>query len=99
MIADRNASYAKLSRLNFLINSAVAGSGLVLSLSLSLGENKAAGAEAFAPNAFIRIGGDGQVVLTMPFVEMGSGHQPNGSMRRARSTALWSMASTPGHPD
>ena len=25
------------------------------------------------PNAFIRIGGDGQVVLTMPYVEMGQG--------------------------
>jgi isoquinoline 1-oxidoreductase beta subunit len=73
MFVDRNASSAKLSRRNFLINSAVAGGGLVLSLSLSLGENKAAGAEAFVPNAFIRIGGDGQVVLTMPYVEMGQG--------------------------
>ena len=27
----------------------------------------------FAPNAFIRIGSDGQVVLTMPYVEMGQG--------------------------
>ncbi len=27
----------------------------------------------FAPNAFIRIGADGQVVLTMPYVEMGQG--------------------------
>ena len=25
----------------------------------------------FAPNAFIRIGADGQIVLTMPYVEMG----------------------------
>src|SRR5205814_4716846 len=32
----------------------------------------AAGA-AFTPNAFIRIGGDGQIVLTMPYVEMGQG--------------------------
>ena len=28
---------------------------------------------AFAPNAFIRIGSDGQIVLTMPYVEMGQG--------------------------
>ena len=28
---------------------------------------------SFAPNAFIRIGSDGQVVLTMPYVEMGQG--------------------------
>ena len=27
----------------------------------------------FAPNAFIRIGSDGQIVLTMPYVEMGQG--------------------------
>ena len=27
----------------------------------------------FAPNAFIRIGADGQIVLTMPYVEMGQG--------------------------
>ena len=27
----------------------------------------------FAPNAFIRIGRDGQIVLTMPYVEMGQG--------------------------
>ena len=30
-------------------------------------------ADGFAPNAFIRIGGDGQIVLTMPYVEMGQG--------------------------
>ncbi|SDH89927.1 isoquinoline 1-oxidoreductase, beta subunit [Bradyrhizobium sp. Rc2d] len=73
MSVDRNASHAKLSRRNFLINSAIAGSGLLLSVSLPFGENKAAGAEAFMPNAFIRIGSDGQVVLTMPYVEMGQG--------------------------
>src|SRR4029077_19746133 len=28
---------------------------------------------AFTPNAFIRIGSDGQVVMTMPYVEMGQG--------------------------
>jgi isoquinoline 1-oxidoreductase beta subunit len=32
-----------------------------------------AGADGFEPNAFIRIGGDGQIVLTMPYVEMGQG--------------------------
>jgi isoquinoline 1-oxidoreductase beta subunit len=30
-------------------------------------------ADAFVPNAFIRIGSDGQIVLTMPYVEMGQG--------------------------
>src|SRR5216683_3113777 len=34
---------------------------------------EAAGADGFAPNAFIRIAGDGRIVLTMPYVEMGQG--------------------------
>lgn len=67
------ASYADLSRRNFLVNSAVAGGGLILSLSLPFGQGKAVSAESFAPNAFIRIGTDGQVELTMPYVEMGQG--------------------------
>ena len=33
----------------------------------------AANSETFAPNAFIRIGSDGQIVLIMPYVEMGQG--------------------------
>ena len=37
------------------------------------GNREAAKSDSFAPNAFIRIGGDGQVVLTMPYVEMGQG--------------------------
>src|SRR3954468_6762993 len=75
MAFDRSASraYADLSRRNFLINSAVAGSGLVLSLSLPFGQGKAVGNDSFTPNAFIRIGTDGQIVLTMPYVEMGQG--------------------------
>ena len=54
---------------------AAAGGGLLLSLSLPFagGEADAADADGFAPNAFVRIGGDGQVVLTMPYVEMGQG--------------------------
>ena len=35
----------------------------MLSLSLPLGRSEAAQSEGFAPNAFIRIGSDGQVVL------------------------------------
>jgi len=38
---------------------------------LANGQAEAAGADGFALNAFIRIGGDGQVILTMPYVEMG----------------------------
>jgi isoquinoline 1-oxidoreductase subunit beta len=76
MILDRiiaRASDTNLSRRSFLATSAGVGGGLVLSLSLPLGSSEAANSESFAPNAFIRIGSDGQVVLTMPYVEMGQG--------------------------
>ena len=67
------ATETNLSRRNFLVASAAVGGGLMLSLSLPFGQSEAAGSEEFAPNAFIRIDGDGQVVLTMPYVEMGQG--------------------------
>ena len=76
MIPDRSvrgASDANLSRRRFLATGAAVGGGLMLSLSLPLGVSEAANSEAFAPNAFIRIGSDGQIVLTMPYVEMGQG--------------------------
>jgi isoquinoline 1-oxidoreductase subunit beta len=76
MILDRIISHASdttLSRRSFLATGAAAGGGLMLSLSLPLGRSEAATTEVFAPNAFIRIGSDGQVVLTMPYVEMGQG--------------------------
>jgi isoquinoline 1-oxidoreductase subunit beta len=69
------ATASGLSRRNFLQAGAAAGGGLMLSLSLPLpGRDAEAAAEgSFAPNAFIRIAGDGQIVLTMPYVEMGQG--------------------------
>ena len=76
MILDRNASRGfntDLSRRNFLVGSAAAGGGLVLSLSLPVPSSEAAGSDSFAPNAFIRIGSDGEIALTMPYVEMGQG--------------------------
>jgi isoquinoline 1-oxidoreductase beta subunit len=76
MILDHITSGAdetNLSRRSFLATSAAIGGGLVLSLSLPLGRSDAATADEFAPNAFIRIGGDGQVTLIMPYVEMGQG--------------------------
>ncbi len=76
MILDRIASRAaetNLSRRNFLASSAAVGGGLLLSLSLPIGQSEAAGSENFTPNAFIRVGSDGQIVLTMPYVEMGQG--------------------------
>jgi isoquinoline 1-oxidoreductase beta subunit len=68
-------SASTLSRRGFLRASAAAGGGLLLSLNLpaASGEATAAGAETFTPNAFVRIQGDGRIVLTMPYVEMGQG--------------------------
>src|SRR5882724_5540563 len=62
-----------LSRRGFLAASAAVGGGLMLSLSLPLGPGKAAQSREFVPNAFVRIGTDGRVILTMPYVEMGQG--------------------------
>jgi isoquinoline 1-oxidoreductase beta subunit len=46
----------------------------VLSVRLPLAGGEAQAADdAFVPNAFIRIEHDGQIVLTMPYVEMGQG--------------------------
>jgi isoquinoline 1-oxidoreductase subunit beta len=72
--AGRSPSANDLSRRSFLRAGAAAGGGLVLSLSLPMAHREAAAAdEGFAPNAFIRIQTDGQIVLTMPYVEMGQG--------------------------
>jgi isoquinoline 1-oxidoreductase beta subunit len=69
------------SRRGFLRAGAAAGGGLVLCLYLPSTDRDAAAADdGFAPNAFIRIGNDGQVVLTMPYVEMGQGTYTSISM-------------------
>jgi isoquinoline 1-oxidoreductase subunit beta len=64
-----------LSRRMVLQAGAAAGGGLLLSLRIPriYAGAEAAETSAFTPNAFIRIGGDGQIVLTMPYVEMGQG--------------------------
>jgi isoquinoline 1-oxidoreductase subunit beta len=71
-----------LSRRSFLQAGVAAGGGLMLSLSLPFAnvEAEAADADGFVPNAFIRIEGDGQIVLTMPYVEMGQGTYTSISM-------------------
>ena len=71
---DRVHRAEGLSRRRFLRAAAATGGGLILSLRLPVANREVAAAdEAFVPNAFIRIGTDGQVVLTMPYVEMGQG--------------------------
>jgi isoquinoline 1-oxidoreductase beta subunit len=64
-----------VSRRAFLKASAATGGGLLLSLAwpLARGQANALGARSFEPNAFIRIGSDGKIVLIMPYVEMGQG--------------------------
>ncbi len=63
------------SRRRLLQAGAAVGGGLMLSLSLPFADREveAADADGFAPNAFVHIGTDGQIVLTMPYVEMGQG--------------------------
>jgi isoquinoline 1-oxidoreductase subunit beta len=72
---DRSPSASALSRRRFLQVGAAACGGLMLSVHLPFATSRAeaAGVDGFAPNAFIRIAGDGQIVLTMPYVEMGQG--------------------------
>jgi isoquinoline 1-oxidoreductase subunit beta len=61
------------SRRTFLQAGMAAGGGLMLSLRLPYATGEVEAAGGFAPNAFIRIGSDGQIVLVMPYVEMGQG--------------------------
>ncbi|WOS65955.1 xanthine dehydrogenase family protein molybdopterin-binding subunit [Sinorhizobium fredii] len=59
-----------VSRRHFLIGASLTGAGLVIGLRPS---PSSAAAEAFEPNAFIRIPADGKIVFVMPSVEMGQG--------------------------
>ena len=72
---DQSGAISGLSRRKFMQVGAAAAGGLMLSLSLPFanGEAGAAGEVGFAPNAFIRVENDGQIVLVMPYVEMGQG--------------------------
>jgi isoquinoline 1-oxidoreductase beta subunit len=72
---DFDLTQGDLSRRGFLRAGAAVSGGFLLSLNLPFAsrESEAATSDGFEPNAFIRIGGDGQIVLTMPYVEMGQG--------------------------
>jgi isoquinoline 1-oxidoreductase subunit beta len=77
-LIDREADTAsspRPSRRTFLTAGAAASGGLLLSVSMPgwIGSAEAADAASFAPNAFVRIGRDGQVTLVMNQVEMGQG--------------------------
>ena len=65
---DESGSANDLSRRTLMKVGATLGGGLMLSLTLPFGNGEAetADADGCAPNAFIRIDRDGQVVLTMP---------------------------------
>src|SRR6266404_3850996 len=73
--ASDDASGAGVSRRSFLIAAAATGGGLLVSFVLPGFANRAeaAGTGDLVPNAFVRIGSDGKVTLTMPYVEMGQG--------------------------
>src|ERR1700756_3662630 len=72
-LASRAGSNRKdPSRRAFLQAGAATGGGLMLSLSLPF-VGGASAANVFAPNAYISIAADGQVTLTVPYVEMGQG--------------------------
>src|ERR1700693_607085 len=67
-----------LSRRRFLSVSAAVGGGLLIGFTTGPSIGAADAAQSVAgppvtPKAFVRIGSDGQVVLTMPYVEMGQG--------------------------
>ena len=71
-----------LSRRTFLVTGAAAGGGLLLGVYLprSIGAKAQTAAEAFAPNAFVRIRPDDSITLIMPQVEMGQGTYTSMSM-------------------
>src|SRR3989441_4068922 len=58
------------SRRQFLSASAALGGGLLI--GFRTGPSLSA-SSTFTPNAFVRIASDGQIILTMPYVEMGQG--------------------------
>ncbi|MBI2620239.1 MAG: xanthine dehydrogenase family protein molybdopterin-binding subunit [Ignavibacteriales bacterium] len=69
-------STSTLSRRTFIKVASAAGGGLVLSFYLPGKESMFAGTskdEAFAPNAWLRISGDGAITITVARSEMGQG--------------------------
>src|SRR5882672_9826548 len=79
MIFDRlmdSAAGPALSRRSLLSVGAALGGGLLIGVGTATEAAQAAeGASAapFVPNAFVRIAPDGQVTVTMAYIEMGQG--------------------------
>lgn len=75
--SEGRADAPTTTRRGFLRVSAASCGGMLLALALGPAAHRAAQAQpappAFAPNAWIRIGADGVVTMTMGFVEMGQG--------------------------
>jgi isoquinoline 1-oxidoreductase beta subunit len=78
---------SRATRRGFLQASAAVGGGLLLSFGLPPAMAPGA-ADGFAPNAFIRIGLDGQATLIMPQVEMGQGTYTSTAMLIAEELEL-----------
>ena len=76
---NASADSAPISRRTFLMAGAAIGGGLLIGvgfgpvLSSQAKAADTAGLPAFSPNAFVRIDPDGQVTLTMGYIEMGQG--------------------------
>src|SRR5256884_7894460 len=74
LATDDDAGKHDLSRRTLLKAGLASGGGLLLSMRMPmLAAHAVASPADFAPNAFIRIAPNGQVTLTMPYVEMGQG--------------------------
>ena len=63
----------QLTRREFLHSASVAGAGLVIGFHLPLGRRALAATPPFAPNAWLRIGADGDVRIIVARSEMGQG--------------------------
>lgn len=66
-------TYPNPSRRLFLKAAAGAGGALLLHVAVPGMARTADPVPAFVPNALVRIGSDGKVTLTMPYIEMGQG--------------------------
>ncbi len=67
------ASASGLSRRDFLKVSGLASSGLIVGMSLSSQQSFAAAEGQFQPNAFLKIGADGKIIILSKNPEIGQG--------------------------